>query len=169
MATTLASSGIELDMSNVAPSARAQPTWTTKVVEYLDATAEVPKETVDVWGLLQGANSGGQGTFEIVTDATRSLDPVLGRRSPGDKVKGTLTPKARKQIGASWVSARRGRRAAPRVRDLHAVAGEIRHSAPQSTFFDVSRPFPTLAQARPLAHPIVPGRMAVRLPEPRRF
>lgn len=83
----------------------ATPGWATHVVEQLDAEEEVDPATVTVTGVLQGANSGGEGTFELVTDDNLLLPPELGtRRRPGAKISGSLTPQARKQIreGNLW-------------------------------------------------------------------
>ncbi len=69
------------------------------LVEQLDRVAELKPEVVPIVGVLQGANSSGEGRFEIKTDERIGLSPYLGnRRRPGDTVRGTLTQAARAQI-----------------------------------------------------------------------
>jgi hypothetical protein len=56
-------------------------------------------EVVTIAGVLQGANSGGTGQFEIKTDERLELDRRLGSRlRPGATIGGQLTPAARRQI-----------------------------------------------------------------------
>lgn len=105
LAMRLFEADITLDVGSVRPGVMATPEWCLSVVEHLDAEAEMPPRTVTVYGLLQGANSGGEGAFELVTEAARPLPPELGNyRAAGERIRGTLTPRARKQIreGNLW-------------------------------------------------------------------
>lgn len=49
-ALTLADAGVELDLSRVSEGARAEPSWSLRLVEHLDAVAEVPPERVTSTG-----------------------------------------------------------------------------------------------------------------------
>ena len=105
LAIRLVETETTLDLADVRPDVSVEPAWCLDVVEYLDAAAEVEPKTVTIYGVLQGANSGGDGTFELVTEATRPLPRELGnRRKAGVTIKGTLTPRAKKQIkeGNLW-------------------------------------------------------------------
>jgi hypothetical protein len=112
----------------------ADPAWALQVVTRLDAAEELPPVTVTVVGVLQGANSGGAGEFEIKTDDQVSLDRALGSRlRPGATIGGRLTPAARRQIreGGLWdthveaeiraVRRRQGRSIRVESRELVAV------------------------------------------------
>ncbi len=100
LAVTLGEADVELDLYDAEQRPiRVPPRHSIRIAERLDAEAELPLETVTVIGVLQGINSGGDGQFEIVTDADIPLDPVLGRRRrPGDKIQGVLSPSAKRQI-----------------------------------------------------------------------
>lgn len=99
LSLALADKEVELDLGEVERGAVATPEWSLRVVEQLDAREEERPTTVSVIGVLQGANSAGEGEFEIKTDSDQPLDPAFGpRRSPGDTIRGQLTPKARAAI-----------------------------------------------------------------------
>lgn len=69
------------------------------LVENLDRAAALPPKTVSIFGVLHGANSRGEGQFEITTDEREVLPDVFGpRRNPGTILHGPLTPKAHRQI-----------------------------------------------------------------------
>ncbi|MBJ7518465.1 MAG: hypothetical protein JHC84_02115 [Solirubrobacteraceae bacterium] len=100
LAADLADREIEATIGLGSDSAtKIEPEHLLRVVEQLDATSELPPVTVTVVGVLNGANSRGDGQFEIETDAQVQLDPAFGRRKKaGDVVQGALTPKARREI-----------------------------------------------------------------------
>ena len=99
LTVTLANNEVELDLSDIRPETGVQPPKARAIVEFLDAASEVPRRTVTVRGFLRGANSRGEGTFEIETDPDGDLDPTLGpRRKPGDVIGGRLTPRTRGEI-----------------------------------------------------------------------
>ncbi len=106
LVATLGEADVELDVYNAAQEPiKVTPQQSIRIAEELDADAELPLETVEVVGVLQGVNSGGEGLFEIVTDADVSLSQVLGRRrKPGVTIKGELSPGAKRQIkeGSLW-------------------------------------------------------------------
>lgn len=109
LTAALADTSVDLDFTHVYPGiedeAHLTPQGALRITEQLDAEEEIPLVTVDVAGVLQGVNSGGDGTFEIVLAEDQTLDPALGpRRKPGDKISGSLSPGARRAIkdGALW-------------------------------------------------------------------
>jgi hypothetical protein len=110
-AVTLKSFALELyegDVSLLVPRAPtitaetfeiATPGWADQVVRHLDAAEELQPEVVTIVGVLQGANSGGAGQFEIKTDERLQIDRRLGSRlRPGATIGGRLTTRARNQI-----------------------------------------------------------------------
>lgn len=106
LVSTLGEAGIELDVFDADQEpVRVTPEKSIRIAAKLDAEAELPLETVEVVGVLQGVNSGGEGRFEIVTDTDIPLSPVVGRRrKAGDKIEGELSPTAKRQIkqGSLW-------------------------------------------------------------------
>jgi hypothetical protein len=98
LAVELVNEDAELDLSEVRPGSRATRQRAREVVERLDADEEIRPELVSVLGVLQGANSAGEGLFVLVPDSSQDLDPALGRRRPGSPLRGKLTPDARRQI-----------------------------------------------------------------------
>lgn len=105
MALHLWDNQVTLDLSDVRPGATADPEWAADIVERLDAVAEIKPKTVTVYGFLQGANSGGDGYFELVLDTSKRVPREFGpRRKAGTKISGQMTPKTRRQIreGALW-------------------------------------------------------------------
>jgi len=104
LAASLADYSVELDLTDVHEEATVSPERSLVIVERLDADEEIPKTAVSAVGVLRGANSAGEGSFELVTDPDVELDPALGRRRPGDPLHGRLTPQARRQIrgGGLW-------------------------------------------------------------------
>jgi hypothetical protein len=101
LALSLRETNVSLDLGELVEGAEATPDWSSRVVEELDRAEELPPAKVRVLGVLQGANSGGEGTFELVSDPDRPLPPELGRRRPGDPIRGTLTTRARREIRAA--------------------------------------------------------------------
>jgi len=142
LAVTLADRGVELEVDIGGNQVVASPEWSLGVVEHLDAKREEPPASVKVTGTLQGANARGEGAFEIVSDPNLPLDTRVGSRMrPGDVVKGTLTPKAIRQIRAGnlWnshvegtvevVRSRRGRSLRVEGRRLLAVRPAFRRGS----------------------------------------
>jgi len=136
LAVALADYSVELDLTDMRENATVSPERSLMIVERLDAEEEIPKTTVDAVGVLRGANSAGEGSFELVTDSDVELDPALGRRRSGDPLHGKLTPQARRQIreGGLWdkhVEARvevvrRRKGPSVRVEDLRLISVSAR-------------------------------------------